>query len=414
MATGNVLVCAPTGSDAAVLLQSLRGDGILGYPFSSIEELSKALDDTSEVVIIAEEALIPHGVERLFACLKNQPAWSDITVILLTHGGTGNTQIGSSLVHFFGKHGNVNMLERPLNLNALSSAVRSAMRARARQYEVRELLLQREFNERILQDAREELERRVLQRTLEITKANADLRREISERLSAESALRQLSQNIVRLQDEERRRIARELHDSAGQYLSAVTLTLGQLARRLSTTDDRNKELINEALQLVGDCITEVRSISYLLHPPVLDDFGLVAALRWYVEGFAQRSGIQVRLELSETLPRFSGEVETTLFRIVQEALTNVHRHSGGKNACVEVHANDEQIDMTITDDGHGMAEDLLRNVDRGQGGLGLMDMYERAKKLGGNIHIDSNQQGTTIHTHVPHNRASGAAAATT
>jgi signal transduction histidine kinase len=414
MATGNVLICAPIGRDGPRLVRCLHRDGLQSTSYNSLEELTEGLDDSVQAVIIAEEALAPRGVERLFAFLKNQSTWSDITVILLTQGGEESSQISSGLVYLFGKHGNVNMLERPIRVPTLISAVRSAVRARVRQYEVQELLEQREQNERVLEEAREELERRVLQRTLEITRVNSDLRREVSERLNAENALRQLSQSIVRLQDEERRRIARELHDSAGQYLSAVTLTLGQLARRLSNSGDRNKELVQEALALVGDCIKEVRTMSYLLHPPVLDDFGLVSALRWYVDGFSQRSGINVRLDLAEGIPRFNRELETALFRIVQEGLTNVHRHSGGHKACVEVKIQDQQISTTITDDGHGMPEEVLRDVSRGQGGVGLMGMYERVKKLGGSIHIDSGDSGTTISAALPlaDNRQSSAAAA--
>ena len=246
------------------------------------------------------------------------------------------------------------------------------------------------------------LERRVLQRTLELTEANSDLRREVSERLNAENALRGLSQSVVRVQDEERRRIARELHDSAGQYLSAVTLTLGQLARRLSRSNDGNKELVQASLDLVGDCIREVRTMSYLLHPPVLDDFGIVSALRWYVEGFSHRSGIHVRLDLAEEFPRFNRELETALFRIVQEGLTNVQKHSGGQKACVELKIHEQQINATITDDGHGMSQEVLREVGKGQGGIGLMGMYERVKKLGGTIHIVSGKLGTTIKAQLP------------
>jgi signal transduction histidine kinase len=384
------------------LVGSLSRERVQSVSYDTVEELSEVLDDGAQAIIIAEEALVPRGVERLFGFLKNQAAWSDITLILLTHGGDKGSQVSSGLVHLFGKHGNVNMLERPIRVPTLISAVRSAIRARTRQYEVRDLLKQREQNERVLQEEREELEQRVLQRTLEITKVNLDLRREVSERLNAENALRQLSQNILRLQDDERRRIARELHDSAGQYLSAVTLTLGQLARRLAATGGRNKELVQEALELVGACIKEVRTMSYLLHPPVLDDFGLASALRWYVEGFSQRSGISVRLELAEEIPRFGRELETALFRIVQEGLTNVHRHSGGQKACVELKIEDQQISTTITDDGHGMPQEVLRDVGRGQGGLGLMGMYERVKKLGGTIHINSGNLGTTIKAELP------------
>jgi signal transduction histidine kinase len=414
MQTGQVLICAPTGRDGPLLLRYLLKDQIHGVCYESIERLAEALDDNAQAVIIAEEALVPRGVERLFAFLKSQRPWSDLTVILLTNGSEESSQVVSGLVHLFGAHGNVNMLERPVRVPTLISAVRSAMRARGRQYEVRDLLKQREENERVLQEARDELEQRVLQRTLELTKANSDLRREVSERLNAENALRQLSQSIVRLQDEERRRIARELHDSAGQYLSAVTLTLGQLARRLAQSDDRNKQLVQDSLELVGDCIREVRTMSYLLHPPVLDDFGLVSALRWYVEGFSQRSGINVRLDLAEEFPRFNRELETALFRIVQEGLTNVHRHSGGQKACVELKIHERQINTTITEDGHGMSQEMLHEVGKGQGGVGLMGMYERVKKLGGTIHIVSTQLGTTIKAQLPFMeiRESSAAAA--
>ena len=413
MPTGKVLICAPTGRDAPLLVRYLLRDGVQSLAHASLETLADSLNEHALAIIIAEESLRPRGVERLFESLKNQPTWSDITVILLTQGSETDSQISSGLVHLFGVYGNVSMLERPIRVPTLISAVRSAMRARNRQYQVRDLLHQRERNEQVLREAREELERRVLERTLEITKVNLDLRREVTERLNAETSLRQLSQSVVRLQDEERRRVARELHDSAGQYLSAVSLTLGQLARRLSASDNRNKQLVQEALDLVGDCIREVRTMSYLLHPPVLDDFGLASALRWYVEGFSLRSGISVRLDLADELPRFPSEIETALFRIVQEGLTNVHRHSGGLKACVEVKATEQNICATITDNGHGMTTDMLSNVTKGQGGVGLMGMYERVKKLGGRIHIDSGALGTTITAELPvENRESTAASA--
>lgn len=402
MQPGKVLICAPTGRDGPLLVRYLLRDGIQSVWYDSVEKLEDALDESALAVIIAEEALLPRGVERLFEFLKKQPPWSDIALILLTHGKEEDSQISSGLVHLFGAHGNVNMLERPIRVPTMVSAVRSALRARNRQYEVRDLLEQRERNERVLQEAREELECRVLERTREITKVNSDLRREVTERLNAESSLRQLNQSVVKLQDEERRKIARELHDSAGQYLSAVTLTLGQLARRLAESGDKNRQLVQEALDLVGDCIREVRTMSYLLHPPVLDDFGLASALRWYVEGFSQRSGITVRLDLAEELPRFSAEVETALFRIVQEGLTNVHRHSGGRQACVELKSSARQIYAIIADNGHGMTREVLSNVAKGQGGVGLTGMYERVKKLGGTIEIVSSEVGTTVKAELP------------
>jgi signal transduction histidine kinase len=402
MATGQVLVCAPTGRDAALLVQSLSTGEQAGQAFATIDELAAALDHTALAIILAEEALRPRGVEALFTFLKAQPAWSDVALILLTQKGTENSRVSRGLVDLLGARGNVTILERPLQVPTLVSAVRSAVRARTRQYEVRDLLQQRDENEQVLQAERTELERRVLYRTLELTKANGDLRREVTERLNAEHALRQLSQNVVRLQDEERRRIARELHDSAGQYLSAVTLTLGQLARRMATAEVRDKELVQEALSLVGDCIREVRTMSYLLHPPVLDDFGLASAVRWYVEGFAQRSGIQVKLDLAEEFPRFGRELETAVFRIVQEGLTNVHRHSGAKKTNVGLRVKDHLICATITDDGRGMAPDVLDGVKEGRGGVGLLGMRERVKKLGGSIWIESGGDGTKIRAELP------------
>jgi len=193
MQSGKVLICAPTGRDGPLLVRYLLRDGAQSICYASVENLTEALNEHALAVIIAEEALRPRGVEQLFQVLKNQPTWSDITLILLTHGNEQDTQVSSGLVHLFGVHGNVTMLERPIRVPTMISAVRSALRARNRQYEVRDLLKQRERNELVLQEAREELERRVLQRTLEITKVNSDLRREVTERLNAENALRQLS-----------------------------------------------------------------------------------------------------------------------------------------------------------------------------------------------------------------------------
>jgi hypothetical protein len=155
MQTGNVFICAPTGRDGPLVLRYLLKDQIHGVYYESIERLAVALDDSVQAVIIAEEALVPRGIERLFAFLKNQQPWSDVTVILLTNGSDESSQVSSGLVHLFGVHGNVNILERPVRVPTLISAVRSAMRARGRQYEVRHLLKQREINVRFLNEARE-------------------------------------------------------------------------------------------------------------------------------------------------------------------------------------------------------------------------------------------------------------------
>jgi signal transduction histidine kinase len=224
--------------------------------------------------------------------------------------------------------------------------------------------------------------------------------------------LQQLSIELINAQDEERRRLARELHDSAGQYLAAIQMNLSALLRVDSELATPARSLISESVSLADRCSSEIRTMSYLLHPPLLDELGLRAATSMYVEGFAQRSGIRVDLEISQNLGRLPNEIETALFRVIQQGLANIHRHSGSLVAKVRIQSDAETISAAISDEGRGISVDTLKGFHSGTrlAGVGVMGMRERIKSMGGHFHIRSSEGGTTIEVRVPlHTRGKSA-----
>ena len=219
--------------------------------------------------------------------------------------------------------------------------------------------------------------------------------------------LRKLSANLLQSQDDERRRIARELHDSFGQNLAGLKINLDQLAGLSPSLDLRSedvRERLSDCLKLVQCCIVETRTLSHLLHPPLLDEAGFASAARWYVEEFARRSHIDVRLELSEELPRLMPAFELALFRALQESLTNVHRYSESPSVDVDVTTDAKSIVLTVRDYGRGVPEEILRNFrEHGSGvGVGLSGMRERMNELGGNLELASDQTGTIVMAKLP------------
>src|SRR5713101_5916707 len=232
------------------------------------------------------------------------------------------------------------------------------------------------------------LEERVQERTAALDSANRDLRT--------------LSARLLQLQDEERRRFARELHDSVGQSLAGLTLNLSAVRtdiERLAKTANA----LSESEAMVQEMSKEVRTISYLLHPPMLDEAGLASALRWYVEGFTQRSKIQVEAEFPDDFGRLSQELETAVFRVVQECLTNIHRHSGSPTAKVSIARFNGLVRVEVSDRGKGITPEKRREMEAsGTLGVGLRGMRERILQLGGNIKIDSNSPGTVVRVQVP------------
>jgi signal transduction histidine kinase len=213
------------------------------------------------------------------------------------------------------------------------------------------------------------------------------------------AALRQLSSRLLSLQDSERRRIARELHDSLGQYLVALKLNVNLLKQAPARA-----ELWSQSEELMEQCIGEVRTLSYLLHPPTMDAVGVVSAARWYVEGFARRSGLKIAIDAPTDPVRLPDPVELALFRVLQEALTNVHRHSGATEADIRISRSPGQVTLQIEDNGRGMQPEMLHCFrETGAGvGVGLISMQERARELGGTFQIASDGTGTSLSVTVP------------
>jgi PAS domain S-box-containing protein len=241
--------------------------------------------------------------------------------------------------------------------------------------------------------ARTQLETRVKERTRDLEEA--------------EHRLRALNNRLLRAQDEERRRLARELHDSAGQMLVALSMNLVPLEQSLAEQNPALKKLASSSMELVDELSKELRTMSHLLHPPLLDEAGLKSALRWYVEGFAERSGIKVDLQLDSNLPRLPQEVETTIFRIVQESLTNIHRHSGSKIASLRIEHGPQNTRVEIRDEGKGISQfDTAKNMPA-RAGVGIQGMQERVRQLQGKFEMMSGEKGTAIIVVLP-NRAIG------
>ena len=227
--------------------------------------------------------------------------------------------------------------------------------------------------------------------------------RDITERKQAEEEHHRLSDRLLNLQDEERRKIARDLHDSTGQNLVALATMLGQLRDSIPSAEGKSRQLLSECKALADGCIREVRTLSYVLHPPELDFAGLDEAIRDYVEGFSRRSGIDVELELSPGVGRLARDVQLVLFRVMQESLINVQRHSGSQRAKIRIHRNSD-LTLEITDYGRGA---LANSQEGNEGtgfklGVGIPSMQERVSLIGGRFDIDSTSSGTTVRVTIP------------
>jgi len=240
-----------------------------------------------------------------------------------------------------------------------------------------------------LRVARDELEKSVAERTTELNMAN--------------DSLRELSSRLQQMRDEERRRISRELHDSVGQLLAALGMNLAVLQRQSGNLDAAANRALSENAALVDQISREIRTISHLLHPPLLDAAGLVSAIRWYVDGFSERSKIQVSLDIPEEFGRLSDEMEIAIFRMVQECLTNIHRHSGGAAATIRMREEDDRLLIEVRDQGRGISlEKQFELSSSGRTGVGFRGMRERLRQLGGTLNIQSDGGGTVVTAVMP------------
>ncbi|MDP9161604.1 MAG: histidine kinase [Acidobacteriota bacterium] len=376
-------VLAPFGKDAQLIGEVLKGSAVIVEPVTAADALVHCVQRGVDVAILTEEALDDETISSLNSCIADQPAWSDLPVIILTGGGA-STPLTEMAVRSRAALGNVTLLERPVRPATLLSIVRTALRARSRQYEIREHLDELRRSHAAQKEINDHLESLVEQRTV---------------------ALRRLSAQLMRAQDDERRRMARELHDGLGQYLAAAQINLTLYS---DSNGNDSSNFLTEARRLVTESVSGIRTLSYLLHPPLLDEAGFFSAAQWYVEGFAKRSGINVELQMPKEPERMPDAVELALFRVLQEALINVHRHSGSSR--VDVHLqrveneNIAEVIMELKDYGKGMSQSLLdRFQAAGTGdGVGLAGMRERVKELGGELRLESSGSGTVLKVTVP------------
>jgi signal transduction histidine kinase len=367
-------VFASLPRDAELICDSLTTAGITCRSSTSPAAIAADIPRRADIIVLFEEALDETAVGVLVDALRRQEPWSDLPILVLTGGGAVSRR-SQRLAKMSEPLGNVTFIERPVRPITLISSVRTAIRARQKQYEIRGHLKKLQEADEALQRSHESLERQVVERT---------------------ATLRELSASLLRSQDEERRRIARELHDSLGQYLAALSLELHRL-------DEGGYSQLTTALKTLETCISETRTISHLLHPPLLDEVGLTSAVQWYVEGFQGRSGIKVTLEMAK-IPRLPPSVETAVFRVLQEALTNIHRHSGAERAEVSLAHDSSEIVLDVADYGKGIPKTKLnRFVKSGTaGGVGLAGIRERIREIGGDLRISSNSKGTQVRVSIP------------
>jgi len=215
--------------------------------------------------------------------------------------------------------------------------------------------------------------------------------------------LQKLTQRLLKVQDEERRKIARDLHDSTGQTLSALKMSI-LLLQQSCKQDSPKLALVSEVEALADQALEEIRTMSYLLHPPLLDEVGFACAAEWYIEGFSKRSGINVKANIANSRERLPRSMEVALFRVLQESFTNVHRHSGASEASINFSRQGEAVILEVRDFGKGIPEERLRllravNADTG---VGLAGMRERVRELNGELEIESDARGTSMRATVP------------
>jgi signal transduction histidine kinase len=237
-------------------------------------------------------------------------------------------------------------------------------------------------------------------RTFELEQRNTAL-------LQQSDQLRELSKRLLKSQDDERRRIARDLHDSAGQIITVLNLNLAAVAQRVGANEEVGRTL-GESQELIHQLSKEIRTLSYLLHPPMLDESGLSGAISWYIQRLAERSDLKIDVIIPDGFGRLPAEIEVAIFRIVQECLTNIHRHSGSKTATIRFSRSADSVSLQIQDDGIGIPGEKLAAIRAQRSGVGITGMHERARNLRGEIDIQSNHSGTTVSVTFPISTTTG------
>ena len=397
---------APVGQDARAIAELLTNRGLAARVCRGTAECCAEINAGAGALLLTEEALETERGFDLLETLKQQPAWSELPVIILTTGG--EPRLIRLLELAADAAGTVTLLERPISSMTLLRSVEVALNSRRRQFQVRDLLEEQQSAEGELREAHEQLADRarqlealVQERTAKLVESNEQLRREISERERAEEAREALRRQLIHAQEEERRRIARELHDQMGQNLTVLNLALKSLH---DAAPEKLKDAILPLQDLAAQTARDLHRVALELRPPSLDDLGLVKAVRNLAATWSARCGIEVDVESSQFAPAgISTEVETAIYRIIQEALNNVAKHSRAKRATIILQRAVDHIQTIIEDDGCGFDTTKPRRAADHSGGLGVSGIRERLSVLGGTLEVESApQQGATLIARIP------------
>ncbi len=311
--------------------------------------------------------------------LKNNPATNHIPVLHVSSTFVEPEYRAQGL-----KGGADGYLAEPIDRAELLATVGALLRLKQAERDARRHAELTEIAHKEIRELNAGLELRVKERTTELEHKSEEIQ--------------QLNGRLMQLQDEERRRLARELHDSTGQMLAALNINLTLLKDMTAGSEPKMTKIVQESGSLTEELTRQIRTMSYLLHPPLLDEAGLESALRWYVDGFSQRSNIAVDIKASDNLGRLPSDLEIALFRVVQESLTNVHRHSGSRVAGVHIGRDNHQVVLEVRDEGKTEGDGKKTFSP----GVGILGMRERVRQLGGRLEIHSDQAGTLIRALVP------------
>jgi PAS domain S-box-containing protein len=366
--------------------------------------LLAAIVDSSDDAIVSKtlDGIITSwntSAERLFGYTASEAIGQHISFIIPLNRRNEETIIierikkGERIEHFDTVR--VRKDQTPLDISLTISPVRDASGKIIGASKIARDISQRKRTERELRESEERyrtladaLDTQVQFRTQELERRNLELR--------------DLSGRLLESQDVERRHIARELHDSAGQTLAALGMQLARIREDAKKDPAQLVKNVQSAEELVQHLTKEIRTTSYLLHPPMLDEVGISSALDWYVQGLTERSGLQIDLKVSENFGRLPSEMELLLFRLVQESLTNIHRHSGSKTAQIRIERNESNVHVEVEDQGRGMSPERLAEIQSQGTGVGIRGMRERVRHFRGDLVIESNASGTKVYATLP------------
>ena len=377
----------------ALRLKADRAIGLLAAIVDSSDDaiVSKTLDG----VITSWNA----GAERLFGYTAREAVGQHISLIIPANRRDEETVIierikkGERIEHFDTVR--VRKDKTPLDISLTISPVRDATGKIVGASKIAQDITQRKRIERELRESEERY------RTL-ADALDTQVRFRTQELETSNSALRDLSGRLLASQDHERRHIARELHDSAGQTLAALGMQLARISADAKKNPAQLAKDVEDAEELVRHLSQEIRTTSYLLHPPMLDENGISSALSWYVQGLAERSSLAIDLKVPDDFGRLPSEMELLIFRLVQECLTNIHRHSGSNTALIRVERKESSVDVEVQDQGRGMSPERLAEIQSQGTGVGIRGMRERVRHFRGDLVIESNGSGTKVYATIP------------